>query len=107
LKRGHANLLPGRIFTYKLSGICAKELNYQIVLIPFLVNLASKAGQILDYSTLASKAKVSRSSTVRFIEILEDTFIAERIFVLIKQNKQILFITQKYIFLIQILSKCI
>ncbi|MBU3915306.1 ATP-binding protein [bacterium] len=30
LKRGKANLLPGRIFTYRLGTICSVELNYQI-----------------------------------------------------------------------------
>ncbi len=30
LKKGHANLLPGRVFTYQLSGICAAEVAYEI-----------------------------------------------------------------------------
>lgn len=30
LKRGNANLLPGRIFLYYLSGFCASELDYSI-----------------------------------------------------------------------------
>ncbi len=128
LKRGQANLLPGRILAYQMSGLCAQELNYKLDFnrclkygfLPepfhlknneeveklletysatylkeeiqaealsrniqgfarFLVNIANRAGQILDFSKLATKAKVSRTSCVRFIEILEDTLIAERI----------------------------
>jgi len=30
LRRGEANLLPGRLFTYSLSGLCAKELHYDV-----------------------------------------------------------------------------
>lgn len=30
LKRGSSNLLPGRIFPYRLSGFCAKEMNYTL-----------------------------------------------------------------------------
>ncbi len=30
LKRGHANLLPGRIFAYQLGPLCAAELNYEL-----------------------------------------------------------------------------
>jgi uncharacterized protein len=30
LKRGHANLLPGRIFSYELGPLCAAELNYAL-----------------------------------------------------------------------------
>lgn len=30
LKRGQANLLPGRLFSYHLGGLCAQELNYHI-----------------------------------------------------------------------------
>jgi uncharacterized protein len=30
LKRGHANLLPGRIFAYHLGPLCSAELNYDI-----------------------------------------------------------------------------
>lgn len=128
LRRGHANLLPGRIFTYQLSGICAKEVNYKLDILKalkhgflpeaffeqdhticekllesyaatylkeeiqaealtrningfarFLMTLAAVSGQILDFSKLSTKAKISRTSSVRFIEILEDTLIAQRI----------------------------
>jgi predicted AAA+ superfamily ATPase len=30
LQRGHANLLPGRIFSYELGPLCAAELDYQL-----------------------------------------------------------------------------
>lgn len=30
LKRGHANLLPGRIFSYEIGPLCSAELNYQM-----------------------------------------------------------------------------
>ncbi len=30
LKRGHANLLPGRVFSYQLSGVCAAEVSYSL-----------------------------------------------------------------------------
>lgn len=129
LRRGQANLLPGRLFVYYLGGFSAVELDYQIDehkalvhgLLPepylhaerafcekflidyaatylteeiqaealtrniggfarFLAELAQRAGKILDLSKLASSAKVRRSSVIRFIEILEDTLIAERVF---------------------------
>lgn len=128
LRRGHANLLPGRVFTYDLSGICAKEVNYKFDVrralrfgfLPepffeeddaiceklltsysatylkeeiqaeslsrniqgfarFLNVVAVASGQILDFSKVSSKSKVSRTSCVRFVEILEDTLIAHRV----------------------------
>lgn len=30
LRRGHANLLPGRLFTYQLGPLCAAELDYRV-----------------------------------------------------------------------------
>jgi predicted AAA+ superfamily ATPase len=45
----------------------------------FLLTLASVSGQILDFSKLSSRAKVSRTSCVRFVEILEDTLIAQKV----------------------------
>lgn len=129
LRRGHANLLPGRVFTYRLGGFCARELGYEVDtaralghgFLPepylesdlatrekllesysatylkeeiqaealsrniqgfarFLMAMASASGQVVDFSKLASKAKVSRTSCIRFVELLEDTLIAERIF---------------------------
>lgn len=128
LRRGQANLLPGRIFSYQLGGLCAAELDYRAdtnrVLkygfLPevylesdssicekflesysaiylkeeiqaealsrniqgfarFLLTTATNAGIVLDLSKLSKKAKVSRTSCVRFIEILEDTLIAQRL----------------------------
>lgn len=128
LRRGQANLLPGRIFSYQLSGLCAKEVNYDINtdralkygFLPepflerdsetcekllesysaiylkeeiqaealtrniqgfsrYLLNLAARSGQVLDYSKLASQSKVSRTSCIRFTEILEDTLVAHRV----------------------------
>jgi predicted AAA+ superfamily ATPase len=46
----------------------------------FLNECATRAGQVLDYSKLAAQAKVSRTSSLRFYEILEDTLIAQRIY---------------------------
>lgn len=128
LRRGHANLLPGRVFTYNLSGICAKEVEYDLNpsralrfgFLPepffeerddiceklltsysatylreeiqaeslsrniqgfarFLNVIAATAGQVLDFSKVSSRAKISRTSCVRFVEILEDTLVAHRI----------------------------
>lgn len=128
LRRGQANLLPGRIFSFEVGGVCAKELGYQVDtpralkygFLPepflerdtgvcekllssysatylkeeiqaealsrniqgfarFLLTLASFSGQIIDFSKLANKAKVSRTSSIRFVEILEDTLIAQRL----------------------------
>ena len=128
LRRGSANLLPGRIFSYNLGGLCAEELGYrmdlkktlQIGCLPepyfekniqdskkllesysstylkeeiqaeslsrniqgfarFLSIMANYSGLILDYSKVSLKAKVSRTSCVRFVEILEDTLVAHRV----------------------------
>lgn len=45
----------------------------------FLFSAAEESGRFLDFSKLAKRAKVSRTSTVRFFEILEDTLIAHRV----------------------------
>ena len=45
----------------------------------FLVTWAAGAGQVLDFSKLSARSKVSRTSSIRFVEILEDTLIAERV----------------------------
>ena len=128
LRRGQANLLPGRIFTYELSGLCAKELEYEIDLdralacgmLPepylapnlvestkllrsyastylkeeiqaetlvrniqgfarFLNTVAAVSGKICDFSKISTKSKVSRTGVLRFVEILEDTLIAQRV----------------------------
>ncbi len=129
LKRGQANLLPGRVYAYELSGLAACELDYQLNVkkalqsgfLPenylctqakefqknletysatylteeiqieaatrniegfarFLNQCANWAGHILDYSKIAQQAKVSRSTSLRFYELLEDTLIAHRVF---------------------------
>jgi predicted AAA+ superfamily ATPase len=41
LKRGHANLLPGRIFSYELGPLCAAELDYKLD-----INLAMSFGSL-------------------------------------------------------------
>lgn len=128
LKRGQANLLPGRIFIYNMYGLSAKELGYQINLqkalahgflpepyleknyeisekllqsyshsylkeeiqaealtrnlqgfMRFLNVMAEASGRILDLSKISTKAKVPRSSIVRFIEIIEDTLVGSRV----------------------------
>ena len=128
LKRGQANLLPGRIFTYNIAGLSARELNYKVDFykalshgflpepylekdtdtaekllqsyshsylkeeiqaealtrnlqgfMRFLNIMAGSSGEILDFSKVSTKAKVSRSSIIRFVEILEDTLIGYRV----------------------------
>lgn len=128
LKRGQANLLPGRLFSYEIAGLTSKELGYNLNLkhslkfgfLPenylnkdqedveknldmysanylaeeikaeaatrniqgfarFLNECAKRSSQVLDYSKVATQAKVSRTSSLRFYEILEDTLIAQRI----------------------------
>jgi len=130
LRRGQANLLPGRVLSYQMGGLCLRELNYSVDtaralklgFLPepyleskfseaekllssysatylreeiqaealsrniqgfarFLTTMAAVAGQIVDFSKIANRAKVPRSSCVRFTEILEDTLIAERVMV--------------------------
>ena len=127
LRRGHANLLPGRLFVFNMGGLCgaeipkgvstAKLLRFgvlpEIVLNSgdefcsslldsyagtylreeiqaeavvqnlqgfsrFLTEAGVAAGQILDYSKIARNAKISRTTCVRFFEILQDTLMVER-----------------------------
>lgn len=127
LRRGHANLLPGRLFVFHLGGLCGAEIpadipteklvSYgtlpEIVLNPdatfcaslldsyagtylreeiqaeavvqnlqgfsrFLTEAANSSGQLLDYSKISRRAKVSRSTTVRFFEILQDTLMVHQ-----------------------------
>lgn len=127
LKRGQANLLPGRVLSYAMAGFSLKELSYQFNaekalaygflpepyleknilsekiletysnsylkeeiqaealtrnlqgFMRFLNHMAEVSGSILDFTKLSTKAKVSRSSLVRFIEILEDTMVGQRV----------------------------
>ena len=129
LRRGQANLLPGRVLSFELGGLCARELNYKVDFqralkygfLPepflgdskretekmlrsyaaiylkeeiqaealsrniqgfarFLFTLAAASGHVIDLSKLSTKAKVSRTSSQRFIEVLEDTLVAQRIY---------------------------
>ncbi len=128
LRRGQANLLPGRVFMFSMGGLSLKELNYEIDVakalsvgflpepyleknksiaekllesysqaylkeevqaealtrnlqgfIRFLNVMAESSGRILDFSKISSKSKVSRSSIIRFVEILEDTLVGSRV----------------------------
>lgn len=128
LRRGQANLLPGRIFMYSMGGLSLKELNYEIDVskalsvgflpepyleknknvaekllesysqaylkeevqaealtrnlqgfIRFLNVMAESSSRILDFSKISTKSKVSRTSIIRFVEILEDTLIGSRV----------------------------
>lgn len=136
LKRGQANLLPGRLFTYNISGLAMRELNYEVDFskalslgflpepytetdirsaqkllesysttylkeeiqaealtrnllgfMRFLNVLAEKSGQILDFTKISNQSKVSRTSVVRFIEIIEDTLIGSRLEVFALANE--------------------
>lgn len=44
----------------------------------FLTEAGAVAGQILDFSKIAKRAKISRTSCVRFFEILQDTLMIDR-----------------------------
>jgi predicted AAA+ superfamily ATPase len=127
LRRGHANLLPGRLFVFHMGGLCGAELSKEIPTakllkfgtLPeialnsndefcsslldsyagtylreeiqaeavvqnllgfsrFLTEAALASGQILDYSKIAKRAKISRTTCVRFFEILQDTLMVDR-----------------------------
>lgn len=128
LRRGGANLLPGRIHSYQLGPIVAAECDHaldtrralSLGTLPamltakdtadasktlrtyaatylkeevqaealtrnlegfarFLTVTAERAGELLDVSKLASQAGVARQSAVRFLEILEDTLVLQRL----------------------------
>lgn len=128
LRRGNANLLPGRVLSYALGPLVADELDYaldvrralQLGALPepylepsvdaaqamlrsyagtylkeeiqaealsrniqgfsrFLTCAAAVSGQFLDYSKAARQARVSRTSTVRYFELLEDTLLIHRL----------------------------
>jgi uncharacterized protein len=44
----------------------------------FLTEAGACAGRVLDYSKIAAKTKISRTSCVRFFEILQDTLMVDR-----------------------------
>jgi predicted AAA+ superfamily ATPase len=128
LKRGQANLLPGRVLNFELGTLAAAEVDYamqtrkalELGCLPepylessrddaerilesyagsylkeeiqsealsrnlegfsrFLTTAAASSGQFLDFSKIANRAKLSRTSTVRYFELLEDTLIAYRL----------------------------
>jgi len=79
LKRGQANLLPGRIFTYELSGLCAAELDYEIKLDRALVcgmlpepylepDAAASVKLLRSYASTYLKEKIQAETLVRNIE---------------------------------------
>jgi predicted AAA+ superfamily ATPase len=127
LRRGNANLLPGRLFVFRLGGLCGAEIPLktptdkllrfgalpEIVLNSddgfcaslldayagtylreeiqaeamvenlqgfsrFLTEASLAAGQVLDYSKIAKRAKISRTTCVRFFEILVDTLMVDK-----------------------------
>ncbi len=129
LKRGGANLLPGRVFTYHLGPIASCEAGYnldgrigtEIGFLPepllskqrsfqekllssyastylaeeiqaealtrnlegfsrFIHIAAAVSGSPVDFSKVASRAKISRHICTRFFQILEDTLVAKAIF---------------------------
>lgn len=128
LKRGQANLLPGRLFSYEISGFSAKEFDFRLNVekalkygtLPenyllnsvddieknlemyaanylteeikaealtrnidgfarFINECAARNSQIIDYTKIAQQTKVSRTSIIRFFELLEDTLIGQRL----------------------------
>jgi uncharacterized protein len=128
LRRGQANLLPGRVLTYRLGPLACAEIGAgfdprramergtlpEPYLEPdraaaeklltsyagtylkeeiqaealsrnlegfsrFLQVAAASSGQSLDFSKLAQKSRVSRTSTLRYFEALEDTLLVHRL----------------------------
>ena len=128
LRRGKANLLPGRIHTYYLGPLCSAEMEYrlddqksmELGTLPgiylsedsradqiktlesyastylreeiqaealtenlegfsrFLFVTARWSGQFLDFSKMANESQISRTSAIRYFEILEDTLVVNR-----------------------------
>lgn len=128
LRRGNANLLPGRLVTYQMGPLTYRELGKDFDLqqalvfgtLPgiwsepnpkikkellrsyastylkeeiqaealtkniegfsrFLFVASSKSGEFLDYSKMGSLASITRKTSSRFFEILEDTLIVRRL----------------------------
>lgn len=147
LRRGQANLLPGRVFIYHLGGFAPSELHYVLDeqkalvygLLPepylhtntdfcqkyltnysaiylteeiqaealtrnisgfarFLTEVAQRTGKVLDISKLSDTVRVRRSSVIRFLEILEDTLIAERIYCFTQTKADVLKHPKLYFF---------
>jgi len=128
LRRGQANLLPGRVLCYRLGPLASAEIGaefqvrkaMEVGTLPepylepdrptsekllssysgtylrqeiqaeaisrnlegfsrFLTVVAACSGQSLDFSKLAQRAHVSRASTIRYFEALEDTLLVYRL----------------------------
>lgn len=137
LRRGSANLLPGRIHSYQLGGLTAKELgpNFDVMkairlgTLPgmylekdpkealktlrsysgtyikeeiqaesltrnlegfsrFLSVACAYSGQHIDYTKISKLAQVSRTSIIRYFEILQDTLLLESIYPFNLDNKR-------------------
>lgn len=129
LKKGRANLMPGRVFDYQLGPLISAEFEYKMDTekllkfggLPeiylsekaafskrllsaytglylkeeiqaealtrnlesfsrFLKAIISQVAQFIDYSKLSKIAKITRQSTTRYFEVLEDTLIGYRVF---------------------------
>ncbi len=66
--------------SYLKEEILAESLTRQIQgFSRFLQTAAQSSGQLLDFSKLATKAKVNRSAARRYYELLEDTLICDRV----------------------------
>jgi predicted AAA+ superfamily ATPase len=128
LRRGQANLLPGRVLCYRLGPLTSAEIGpafqarkaMELGTLPepylepdrptaekllasysgtylreeiqaealsrnlegfsrFLTVAAACSGQSLDFSKLSQRARVSRASTIRYFEALEDTLLVHRL----------------------------
>lgn len=129
LRRGSANLLPGRLHNYRLGGLTIEELGKNFLIekalklgtLPgiylddsessalktlrsytsaylkeeiqaealtknlegfarFLSIICAYSGQHIDYTKLSKQAQVARTSVIRYVEILEDTLLAETVY---------------------------
>jgi len=79
LKRGQANLLPGRIFSYEISGLCAAELDYKLdenkalhygtLPEPYLSSNASFSQKLLQsYSAIYLREEIMAEAITRNLE---------------------------------------
>ena len=79
LKRGHANLLPGRIFSYQLGPLCTAELNYKLDVVkalslgtlpePYLMQQKQEAEKLLlTYSGVYLKEEIQAEALTRSLE---------------------------------------
>ena len=91
LKRGGANLLPGRVVNFKLGPLVAAELDYKMETarilsrgsLPeiYLEKNEKEAIHILkSYVANYLKEEIKAEALTRNLEILEDTLIGQRIF---------------------------